>query len=127
MKRKDKVTILSHSLFICSTCRKGAEELPKGDALAAALKDIFASSDDPEIKAFEIETFECMSACSKATAISFRAAGKVAYLFADVNPETDKDDILAFAKLYIDAADGWIEDARPCGRLRHCLLGRIPA
>ena len=80
-----------------------------------------------EIKAFEIETFECMSACSRPNAISFRAAGKAAYLFADIDPETDKGDILAFAKLYSDAPDGWIEDARPCGRLRHCLLGRIPA
>ena len=98
-----------------------------GDVLAATMQDIFLAADEPDIRAFEIKTFECMSACAQPNAISFRAEGKAAYLFADVDPVKDKDDILAFAKLYVDAKDGWIEDARPCGRLRHCLLGRIPA
>ena len=61
------------------------------------------------------------------TAISFRAKGKAAYLFSGIDPATDHDDILAFADLYQAADDGWIEDARPCGRLRFCLIGRIPA
>ncbi|MEH6359593.1 MAG: DUF1636 domain-containing protein, partial [Amylibacter sp.] len=99
----------------------------KGDALAADLKAVFAKSSDAAIRDFKIETYECMSACAKPMAISFRAQGKAAYMFSGVDPAKDQQDILAFAKLYIAAKDGWIEDARPCGRLRHCLLGRIPA
>jgi len=118
---------LHHTVFICSTCRKDDETTPKGDALAAELKAVFAKSSDVAIRDFKIETFECMSACANPTAISFRAHGKAAYMFSGVDPAKDQQDILAFAKLYIAAKDGWIEDARPCGRLRHCLLGRIPA
>jgi predicted metal-binding protein len=101
--------------------------MPKGAALADALKDMFTASDIAEIRDFNIETFECMSACVNPVAISFRAKGKAAYMFSGIDPEKDQQDILAFACLYIAAKDGWIEDARPCGRLRFCLLGRIPA
>gem|GEM_PF-167087 len=118
---------LPPTVFICSSCRLDDATEPQGDALATALKTLFANADDPAIRAFNIETFECMSACANPTAISFRAHNKAAYLFSGIDPAHDHDDILAFAKLYLDAKDGWIEDARPCGRLRHCLMGRIPA
>jgi predicted metal-binding protein len=118
---------LRHTVFICSTCRPEDEATPKGAALADDLKRIFANADEAVIRDFIIETFECMSACSKPVAVSFRAKGKAAYMFAGIDPATDQHDILAFARLYAAAKDGWIEDARPCGRLRFCLLGRIPA
>lgn len=122
-----KDNTLRHTVFICSTCLKDNETRPKGAELATALKEIFAKSDNHAIRDFNIETFECMSACANPTAISFRADGKAAYMFAGIDPAKDRNDILAFAKLYIAAKDGWIKDARPCGRLRHCLLGCIPA
>jgi predicted metal-binding protein len=122
-----KDNMLRHTVFICSTCQNGDEAQPKGDELAMALKAIFTKSDDPAVRDFNIETFACMSACANPMAISFRAHGKAAYMFSGINPAKDQNDILAFAKLYVAAKDGWIEDARPCGRLRHCLLGRIPA
>jgi predicted metal-binding protein len=120
-------TDLRHTVFICSTCRKDDEATPKGAELAVAIKDLLAKSDDPALQDFEVETFECMSACANPNAISFRAPDKAAYLFSGVDPENDQQDILAFARMYLAAKDGWIEDARPCGRLRFCLLGRIPA
>lgn len=118
---------LHHTVFICSTCRKDDDTAPEGEQLASELKALFANSDNPEMRNFDVKTFECMSACANPTAISFRANGKAAYLFSGIDPATDHDDILAFADLYQAADDGWIEDARPCGRLRFCLLGRIPA
>jgi len=94
--------------------------------LAKDLKTIFANADEAAIRDFNIESFKCMSACANPVAISFRAKGKAAYMFAGIDPAKDQQDILAFARLYAAAEDGWIEDARPCGRLRFCLLGRIP-
>ncbi len=122
-----KANKLRHTVFICSTCLKDDEDTPKGVALAEALKGVFAASSKAEIRDFNIETFECMSACANPVAVSFRAKGKAAYMFSGIDPAKDQQDILAFARLYIAAKDGWIEDARPCGRLRFCLLGRIPA
>ena len=118
---------MPHTLFICSTCCADDEAAPRGEELALALRQVFGAADDVAVRGFDIRTFACMSACANPNVISFRAEGKAVYLFAGVDPVADRDDILAFARLYLAAPDGWIEDARACGRLRYCLTGRIPA
>jgi predicted metal-binding protein len=74
-----------------------------------------------------VDTVACLNACAEPTALSFRAVGKWAYLFSNVDPLCDGADVVAFARLYLNSKDGEITDARACGRLRHCLRGRIPA
>ena len=112
---------MAHTVFICTTCAE-LDGDPKGAALIADVSARLAPLGD-----FEVRGQECLNACDKPTALAFRAEGKAAYLFAGVDAETDGADVEAFAKLYADAPDGWIEDARPAGKLRFCLIGRIPA
>jgi predicted metal-binding protein len=69
----------------------------------------------------------CLNQCAKPVAISFRATGKTAYLFAGVDPARQVAEIATFAQMYAASLDGEIADARPCGDLRFCLIGRIPA
>lgn len=76
--------------------------------------------------AFEVQDHDCMSNCSRPLSVAFSAPGKATYLFGDIEV-TDLDDTLAFAAMYATSDDGWIEDARGAGRLRHCLIGRVPA
>ncbi len=45
---------------------------------------------------------------------------------AEVSHEADRSDIVATVRHYLSSPKGWIEDARPCGRLRFCLTGRVP-
>ncbi len=113
-----------HTLHVCSTCLATGETEPQGAASADKLRQALA---DAGINEFEVKTVECMSMCDAPTAVSIRAEGKAAYLFSGIDPVNDSADILAFAKLYAASDDGWIEDARPIGRLRFCLTGRIPA
>ena len=75
----------------------------------------------------DVALVDCMHVCGKPVAVSFRAAGKVAYLFAGVDPLTQVEEIVTFAGLYGAAKGGIVEDVRPCGDLRLCLVGRIPA
>jgi predicted metal-binding protein len=75
----------------------------------------------------EVALIDCMHVCGKPVALSFRGEGKAAYLFAGVDPVAQLDEILTFAGLYATARGGIVEDARPCGDLRLCLVGRIPA
>ena len=99
---------------ICKGCRGAA-----GERLAARLAlslGLIA----------EVRLAECLNACGRPLALSVRAEGKAAYLFGGVEADQDAD-ILAFAALYREAPLGEVADARACGRLRHCLLGRIPA
>ncbi|WP_083225691.1 DUF1636 family protein [Neptunicoccus sediminis] len=116
---------MRHRVIVCATCRNKGEADFAGPELAKALRDSFAA--DPLLQDFTVETHDCLSACAKPNSLSFRADGKAAYLFAGVDPVADRSDIAAFARLYAQSGDGWIEDARPAGRLRFCLIGRIPA
>lgn len=106
-----------HRVIVCSTCRRAGAD-PTGPALIEDLRDRLGDG-------FTVVPQACMSACAEAQVVSFRAPGKAAYIFAGLTPK-DAADIAAFARLWADTADGWIEDARPAGRLRFCLRGRIP-
>ncbi|GAB4286611.1 MAG: hypothetical protein Kow0058_06130 [Roseovarius sp.] len=105
-------------IVICSTC-DGVD----GKSFAAALGAGLAARG----LAFAVCTHPCLSACARPLAMAFAAPGKATYLFAGIDPGRDLADTLAFAAMYQRAADGWIEDARGAGRLRHCLIGRVPA
>lgn len=106
-------------VYVCDTCAAPAEA-PKGAAFAGALRAA-------EPKGVEIRTVSCLNMCNAPLALALRAPGKVAYLFSGVQPDTDVADTLALIRLYRAAPDGVITDARPAGRLRFCLAGRIPA
>lgn len=102
---------MSAILHLCATCQAGVETAP----LRAAL---------PE--GAELRLHDCLNACGNPVALSFQGCG-ASYLFAGVDPVADAPDIAATARAYMAAPGGVIEDARPCGRLRFCLIGRLPA
>ncbi len=104
-------------MTVCGTC-EGAGGAKFVDALRAALAEAGL--------AVQVRDWPCMNACSRPVSLAFRAPQKATYLFGDVTPQ-DAGDVVAFAKLYAASPDGWIDDARAAGRLRHCLIGRVPA
>jgi predicted metal-binding protein len=67
-----------------------------------------------------------MSGCARPSTISFRSAGKTAFLFGDLTA-ADLDDLVRFARAYAGSNDGIFLDARPLGALRHKAIARIPA
>lgn len=107
-----------HRIVVCSTCERAG-----ATGFAARLRAALTG----HRPAFEVHEHACMSNCARPLSVAFAAPDKATYLFGDIDPDTDLADTLAFARLYADAADGWIEDARPAGRLRFCLIGRVPA
>ncbi|GAA6209048.1 hypothetical protein NBRC116601_23410 [Cognatishimia sp. WU-CL00825] len=74
----------------------------------------------------EVRTVACLNLCDTPMSLALRGVGKTAYLFSDV-AASDVGDAAALAGLYVAAQDGEITDARAAGRLRHCLVGKIPA
>ena len=99
-------------LIVCRTCAGGAD---------------FAAAIQARVPAgVRVETVECMNLCETPVALALRGPGKDAYRFAGIDPARDRADALALARLYREAPDGRIADARPAGRLRQCLVGRVP-
>ncbi|MCJ1898770.1 DUF1636 domain-containing protein [Paracoccus versutus] len=95
--------------------------LPPGadaDALAEALRTL-----GPDIA---LRRAALRARDARPALMALQAPGRGAYLFHDLRP-ADAGDIAATIRAYLAAPDGWIMDARPCGRLRHCLKRRTPA
>ena len=103
---------MSVVLRLCRTC-----EGPDWAMLRAALKDLDV----------RIVPQDCMNGCADPVSMALQAPGRATYFFTGIDPEADAADIVATIRTYLEAPDGWIGDARPCGRLRLCLRGRVPA
>ena len=103
------------TVTLCQSCALGASGFAERLKPALAEAGIVA----------EVGGVDCMSGCTRASTIAFRAPGKTAYLFGEIT-EDDLPHLIAFARLYRDAPDGVLADARPLGPLRMKAIARIP-
>ena len=121
-----------HCLFVCTTCGSKWQDgqrvgVSQGELL---LQELQALHEDWDLAAeFPIQAVGCMSACSRACAISFAGAGKHTYLFGDVatqDPSIPLSNILDCAKKYYQHSTGdlpWKERPAP---LKQGILAKIP-
>lgn len=114
-----KVGPVQDTIFVCNTCCLEDGQHP-GPALYVALQNALA--DTP----IDVRLVSCMNLCDRPVSLGLRGIGKTGYLFGDVLPG-DVDSAAVLARLYAATTDGEIADARPIGRLRHCLIGKLPA
>jgi predicted metal-binding protein len=102
------------TVTLCHTCPLGKGGFPAELSAALAAEGLGA-----------VATVDCMSGCTRPSTLAVRAAGKTAYLFGDVTAD-DLPHVLTFLRLYRDAPDGNLADARPLGPLRMKAIARIP-
>ncbi len=106
-------------LRLCETC------LPSKDRASDALAVAILAADLPV--PVRVMPQNCMNGCSAPVSMALQGAGRATCFFAGIDPVADQEDVINTLRTYIKSPGGWIEDARPCGRLRHCLIGRVPA
>ena len=99
---------MTHQVIVCRGCVTGRD-------LAEGLR----------LDGYALTETECMSGCTRASTVAFRATGKTAYLFGDLGV-ADLADLTAFARLYRASPDGTFADARGLGGLRWKAIARIP-
>ena len=97
-------------VFVCRSCTP-----------AGAFADILRAG----LQGVAVHSVECMSGCTRAQTVAFRAPGKVAYLFGDISA-ADIAELQNFAALYAASSDGTFEDARVLGNMRTKAIARIP-
>ncbi len=105
---------------VCLACLE-SHCAPHLDALA----ETTARGDLAGRVAFEAIT--CGESCARPARLWMQSEGGASYIFDGIDLASDADDILVTALCYLNSPNGWIEDARPCGRLRFCLTARVPA
>ncbi len=73
-----------------------------------------------------IEASACLGPCDRPSVLALQTPKRAGYVFAGITL-ADAGDIAATCALVLSSPEGWIEDARPCGRLRHLLVARMPS
>ena len=107
-------------LGICAACL-GLE----GTNDICALADAVAQSQMSD--RVVVKHRNCRARCARPARLWLQSKGGAAYVFEGIDLAADQGDILATLTAYLNHPGGWIEDARPCGRLRFCLTARVPA
>jgi len=115
-------------IHVCMTCKPegfiGEDADRPGALLARELAAaVRARGIDVEV---ELKGVNCLSVCKRPCTLSVSGAGKFTYVIGDLEPGRDVDDILAFASLHGESADGitkWRD--RPVVVRKH-TIARVP-
>ena len=114
---------MSIYLQICQSCMPVEDKTLPDDAACMNLETALHNAG---LEA-RILSVPCLGVCSAPTSLTLQSEKRASYIFTDIDLKRDQADIIATCRLYLDSDNGWIEDARECGRLRHLLHAKIPA
>lgn len=117
----------THRITICTSCRHKGGTCNPGYALIEQLRAGIAAAGGAVSEAFEISGVACMAGCDRPCRVAFHGTRKASYLFGDVDPGDDIEDLIAFARQYAVLHDGWCSSVDRPGKLRSTTLARIPA
>jgi len=117
----------THKIFVCTSCRHKGTNCRPGYQLIKTLQEALKTALPLTGDDFEVSGIACMAGCSRPCTVAYRANAKATYLFGDIDPEADIDDLVAFALQYRELDDGWCNSGDRPGKLSRTALARIPA
>ncbi|MCI5041904.1 MAG: DUF1636 domain-containing protein [Donghicola eburneus] len=118
---------MTHRITICTSCRHKGTECRPGYELIERLRQAIALAGDAIPEAFEVSGVACMAGCDHPCTVAYRGTKKATYLFGDIDPQTDIEDLVTFAKQYSYLHDGWCSSVDRPGKFRKSTLERVPA
>lgn len=68
-----------------------------------------------------------MAGCDRPCTVAYHGSRKATYLFGDIDPDVDIDDLVTFAQDYATLEDGWCSSLDRPGKLRTSTLARVPS
>ncbi|SFN64815.1 Predicted metal-binding protein [Cohaesibacter marisflavi] len=102
-------------LQICSTCNSAAvkqnperlaTECPEGEKLLGAVQSAVKADADLDGQ-LVIQAARCMSSCKRSCVVALLAKDKYQFVVGELDSSADRvDDLVAFAKSYVEAEDG---------------------
>ncbi|GFE50337.1 hypothetical protein So717_20900 [Roseobacter cerasinus] len=118
---------MEHRITICTSCRHKGTTCRPGYELIERLRQAIALAGEAVSDTFEISGVACMAGCDRPCTVAYHGTQKATYLFGDIDPNTDINDLVAFAEQYADLQDGWCSSVDRPGKLRQTTLARVPA
>lgn len=119
--------IHTHRITVCTSCRHKGSTCRPGYQLIDNLRRAIEVAGDAVTEDFEISGVACMAGCDRPCTVAYHGTRKATYLFGDIDPDTDIDDLVAFARQYAYLHDGWCSSVDRPGKLRKSTLARVPA
>lgn len=116
-----------HRITICTSCRHKGSTCRPGYELIERLRAAIAAAGDAVSDSFEISGVACMAGCDRPCTVAYHGTRRATYLFGDIDPDTDIDDLVHFAHQYSALHDGWCSSVDRPGKLRTTTLARVPA
>ncbi|MEM6406776.1 MAG: DUF1636 domain-containing protein [Pseudomonadota bacterium] len=118
---------MGHRITICTSCKHKGSSCRPGYELIERLRKAIAAAGDAVPEEFEISGVACMAGCDRPCTVAYHGSRKATYLFGDIDPDEDIEDLVAFAKQYAYLYDGWCSSVDRPGKLRKTTLARVPA
>ena len=118
---------MTHRITVCTSCRHKGTECRPGYELIEKLRRAIADAGDAIPEEFEVSGVACMAGCDRPCTVAYHGSKKATYLFGDMDPDVDVDDLVTFAKQYAYLNDGWCSSVDRPVKLRKSTLARVPA
>ena len=117
----------SHRITVCTSCKHKGTDCRPGYELIAKLRSAMDAAGDAVTEDFEISGVACMAGCDRPCTVAYHGTRKATYLYGDIEPDQDIEDLVAFARHYAELNDGWCSSLDRPGKLRTSTLARVPA
>lgn len=117
----------THHITVCTSCKHTKSTCRPGYELIEKLRKAIAAAGDSIAEDFVVSGVACMAGCDRPCTVAYQGTQKATYLFGDMTPEDDIDDLIAFAQHYAALDDGWCSSVDRPGKLRKSTLARVPA
>ena len=121
----------THKVSVCITCRHktGApdDQCRPGHLLIERLRAAMDLAGAAVGADFEVRGIACMAGCDRPCTVAYCGSHKATYLFGDIDPDEDIDDLVAFARQYAGLHDGWCSSTQRPKGLSGKTLARVPA
>ena len=117
----------SHRISVCTSCKHKGTSCTPGYELIERLRRAIDAAGDSIPEEFEISGVACMAGCDHPCTVAYYGYRKATYLFGDIDPDTDIDDLVSFARQYAYLNDGWCSSVDRPGKLRKSTLARVPS
>lgn len=117
----------THRITVCTSCKHKGTQCRPGFELIEKLRLAIKEAGAAIPENFEVSGTACMAGCDRPCTVAYHANRKATYLFGDIAPDVDIDDLVSFAQQYAYLHDGWSSSLDRPGKLRNSTLARVPA
>lgn len=117
----------NHKISVCISCRHNGSDCRPGRELVKRLRSAIDLAGGSVGDEFEISGIACMAGCDRPCTVAYHGSQKATYLFGDIDPNESIEDLIAFARQYVDLDDGWCSSTQRPQGLSGKTLARVPA